>query len=147
MLPVAAFIAISSFPGQALAFTQTIEDTHKMTFPSGQIISGQLSPASYLFEEGSILGVSVSAYSSTKDQTDGNPFVTASGTMVREGVAAANFLPIGTTVTIFGRIYTIEDRMNARYNDRYTIDVWMASREEALDFGSRRTLLEVVNLP
>jgi len=42
--------------------------------------------------------VTVTAYSSTKDQTDGDPYLTGLGTPVRDGIVAANFLPIGTVV-------------------------------------------------
>ena len=38
----------------------------------------------------------VTAYSSTPEETDDTPFVTASGTSVRDGVIATNFLEFGT---------------------------------------------------
>src|SRR3990167_1248447 len=40
--------------------------------------------------------VTITAYSSTPEETDSTPFITASGTHVRDGVVAANFLPLGT---------------------------------------------------
>src|SRR5258708_6536739 len=56
--------------------------------------------------------VRVTAYSSTPDQTDDTPFITASGYHVHDGVIAANFLPFGTKLTIpsvFGdKIFTVE---------------------------------------
>lgn len=39
------------------------------------------------------------AYSSTNGQTDGTPYLTAIGTPVRDGIIAANFLPIGTVMS------------------------------------------------
>lgn len=90
--------------------------------------------------------VPVTAYSSTPDQTDDTPFITASGSHVRWGVVAANFLPIGTHVRIpdhYGdQIFIVEDRMNARYNVR--LDIWMATREEAKKWGVRQVNLEVL---
>ena len=91
--------------------------------------------------------VEASGYSSTPDQTDDSPFVTASGTYVRDGVIAANFLPIGTVVKIpdlFGnKMFIVEDRMNKRY--WMNIDVWFASREAALRFGRKHVKIEVVS--
>lgn len=91
--------------------------------------------------------LTVTAFSSTPDQTDDTPFTTANGTHVHDGTLAANFLPFGARVRlpeIYGdKIFTVEDRMNARYKLR--ADVWMASRKEAINFGlQRNVLLEVL---
>lgn len=87
------------------------------------------------------------AYSSTIDQTDDSPFITASGTRVRDGIIAANFLPFGTVIRIpevFGnKIFVVEDRLHSRFSDR--IDVWFPTREEALEFGAKRVKIEVVS--
>jgi 3D (Asp-Asp-Asp) domain-containing protein len=93
--------------------------------------------------------VTVTAYSSAIDQCDADPCVTASGLNVcrhnQEDVVAANFLPFGAVVKmpeIFGnRIFTVQDRMNARYTER--IDVWFRSREAAREFGVQRVLVEI----
>ncbi|MDO8655205.1 MAG: hypothetical protein Q7R48_02135, partial [bacterium] len=82
--------------------------------------------------------VTTTAYSSTPDQTDDTPFTTASGTQVREGVVAANFLPIGTIIRmpdLYGdRVFTVEDRMHPRKG--YQVDIWFPSKTEALRFGT-----------
>ena len=92
------------------------------------------------------LKVTVTAYSSTPDQTDSTPFITANGQHVRDGIIAANFLPFGTKVRIpeyFGdRIFTVQDRMNARYY--YRADVWFKTRADAVSFGAPYTVVEVV---
>lgn len=89
--------------------------------------------------------VLVTAYSSTLDQTDASPFITARGTLVRDGIIAANFLPFGTKVRLPKiwphKIFTVEDRMHARFSDR--VDIWFATREEALAFGLKITELEI----
>jgi 3D (Asp-Asp-Asp) domain-containing protein len=89
--------------------------------------------------------VPMTAYSSTPDQTDDTPFITASGTHVRDGIVAANFLPIGTQVKIpemYGdKIFVVEDRMNARYH--YKMDIWMETRQEAMNFGLRYLEVEI----
>jgi len=88
----------------------------------------------------------VTAYSSTVDQTDNTPFITASGSPVRDGVVAANFLRFGTKVrfpNIYGdKVFIVEDRMNSRYN--YRVDIWMRTREEAKQFGAKIVLIEII---
>lgn len=78
------------------------------------------------------------AYSSTPDQTNGDPFITASGQTVRWGIVANNCLPFGTAVTFpdaFGdQVFYVQDRMAARYGCD-SFDVWFPSRTEALQFG------------
>lgn len=79
-------------------------------------------------------------YSSTEDQTDSNPFITAAGTWVKDGVIANNYLPFGTKVRLpelYGdKIFVIEDRMSWKKGN-YHIDIWFPNREEALKFGAR----------
>ncbi len=93
-----------------------------------------------------ILKFWITAYSSTVDQTDDTPFITASGSYVRDGVAAANILPFGTKFKlpeIFGdQIFVVEDRMHPRYQNR--IDIWFADREDATDFGKKWTKVEIL---
>lgn len=90
--------------------------------------------------------VTVTAYSSTVDQCDSSPFITASGTHVRDGIIATNALAFGTRVqfpSVFGdKVFVVEDRMNARYSDR--ADIWFSTREEAKQFGVKR--LEMIVL-
>jgi len=90
--------------------------------------------------------VVVTAYSSTEDQTDSTPFITASGTRVRDGIVAANFLPIGTKIKlpdIYGdRVFVVEDRMHPR--KKYMVDIWFASYTEAKAFGAKLTYVEVL---
>lgn len=89
----------------------------------------------------------VTAYSSDINQTDDTPFITASGSYVRNGIAAANFLPFGTQFrlpNIFGsQIFTIEDRMHPRFEKR--VDIWFATEEEAKTFGKQWTEIEIVH--
>lgn len=90
--------------------------------------------------------VPTTAYSSTEDQTDSTPFITAFNTNVYWGVVAANFLPYGTKLRIpayYGdKIFTVEDRMHERYP--YRIDIWMGSRPEAKNFGIRNVEVEIL---
>lgn len=93
------------------------------------------------------LPVIVTAYSSTSWETDDDPFITAAGTMVREGIIANNLLPFGTKVRlpeIYGeRVFTVEDRMNQR-KGYYHFDIWFPSYWEAKEFGAKNTYIEVL---
>lgn len=88
----------------------------------------------------------VTAYSSTPDQTDDSPFITASNSHVRDGIVAANFAWFGTKLrfpTLFGdKVFVVEDRMNSRYP--YRVDIWMRSREEAKQFGVKIVPIEIL---
>ena len=94
----------------------------------------------------------MTAYNSEVAQTDDTPCITANGFDVCahgiEDTVAANFLKFGTKVRIpdlFGdRIFVVRDRMNKRYPDR--VDVWMLERSDAIQFGVRRTRIEVVEV-
>jgi 3D (Asp-Asp-Asp) domain-containing protein len=92
-----------------------------------------------------LIKIPVTAYSSEVGQTDSTPFITASGTTVRHGVVAANFLPIGTRVRfpeLYGdKVFIVEDRMNARYYQRF--DIWMEETADARNFGVHWTTVEV----
>lgn len=94
-----------------------------------------------------IMRVVATAYSSTEDQTDSTPFITASNTTVRSGIIANNDLPFGTKVKIpdlYGdNVFVVEDRMNRRYTGKNRIDVWMLERADAKNFGVREVVLEV----
>lgn len=89
----------------------------------------------------------LTAYSSTPDQTDDDPFIAASGKRVYDGMVAANWLPLGTKIKIpslYGdKIFTVDDRMNARYGYG-RMDIWMgAPRAVVKSFGVKRAVVEV----
>jgi 3D (Asp-Asp-Asp) domain-containing protein len=90
----------------------------------------------------------VSAYTSSVDQTDSTPFLTASGSYVRDGIAAANFLPFGTKFRIpklFGdKVFVVEDRMNSRYNGTTHVDIFFEDGRDARIFGMQSAQLEVL---
>ncbi|MEK7634629.1 MAG: hypothetical protein AAB396_01965 [Patescibacteria group bacterium] len=88
----------------------------------------------------------ITAYSSTPEETDSTPFITASGSHVRNGVAAANFLPFGTKFRIpelFGnKVFVIEDRMHSRFSNR--VDIWFETKENAKKFGKQFGKIEIL---
>ncbi|MFH1759412.1 MAG: hypothetical protein ABH822_02535 [Patescibacteria group bacterium] len=95
--------------------------------------------------------VVATAYSSTPDQTDETPFLTAANTSTRDGVIAANFLNFHTKVKIpelYGdKIFVVEDRMNKRYNQSVPlrIDIWLPNRQLAKSFGIKKVEIVIVD--
>ena len=88
----------------------------------------------------------VTAYSSSPDETDGDPWITASGERVRDGiVACSREYPFGTRLIVDGDVYVCLDRLAPRYDSR--VDIWMPSKEEALTYGIRETWVEVLTEP
>ncbi len=89
--------------------------------------------------------VTVTGYSSSFDQTDSTPLVTASNTRVRQGIIALSrdllreYTPgapfsFGDLVDIEGvGVFRIEDTMARRYHNR--ADIWFSSRTAALRWG------------
>lgn len=92
--------------------------------------------------------VRASAYTSSRWETDSDPFTTASGVKVHDGIIAANGLPFGTKLRLpdhFGdKVFTVEDRMNAKWGSR-RVDIWMADRHQALDWGVRTVTIEILS--
>ena len=92
------------------------------------------------------LVVPTTAYTSDPRETDATPFITADGTHVRDGIVAANFLPLGTRIRIpdyFGdKVFEVHDRMNVRYWQR--VDIWMTSKSAAFNWGVRRVKIEIL---
>lgn len=92
--------------------------------------------------------VIVTGYSSTEDQTDSDPYITASGNFVRDGIIATNILPFGTKVQIpelYGnKIFTVEDRMH--FSKKYSVDIWFSDTEQALKFGVTTTDLVILQI-
>lgn len=121
----------------------------KITSPTlvknGRLTICKLDKSSY--EVVKTVKMMVTAYSSTPDQTDDTPFITASGKKVTDGIIANNMLPFGTKVRIpelYGeKIFVVQDRMHQR-KGRYHADIWFQDHQEAKEFGAKITTLEVV---
>ena len=145
------FLAEFTFPQHLLA-AETDHLNAFATGPARTILSDGVPGNEILAFSGSMTikpkttrYVMVTAYSSTVDQCDSTPFITAHNTRVRDGIIAANFLPFHTKVKIpelFGnKVFEVEDRMNTKYSDR--VDIWMESRADAIHFGARFLKIEV----
>lgn len=103
-----------------------------------------------IFEVAYTKKTTITAYSSTPDQTDSTPCITANGFDVckhgEENIIAANFLPFGAKVRIpdhFGdKIFIVQDRMNSRYKNR--VDLWMKDRLSAKKWGIKYAQVEIL---
>jgi 3D (Asp-Asp-Asp) domain-containing protein len=89
------------------------------------------------------LSILVTGYSSTPDQTWGDPFTTASGTRVHKGtMACPPQYPFGTKVEITKLgTFICEDRGGAIKGDHF--DMWFESRAQALNWGKRIVSAEI----
>lgn len=89
----------------------------------------------------------VTVYNSTPEQTDGDPFTTASGERVRDGIVAANCLPFGTKLRmpdLFGdKIFVVKDRL-APGKSCYIIDIWQEVSQNVKSFGAPLTRIEII---
>jgi 3D (Asp-Asp-Asp) domain-containing protein len=97
------------------------------------------------------LNLTLTAYNSLPNQTDGSPCITANGFNVcqhrKEDTVAINSLPFGAKVRIpelFGnRIFIVRDRMNRRYTER--MDIWMLNYTDAVKFGKKIAKVEILD--
>jgi hypothetical protein len=128
--------------------TSTVAVADTLTTPGAEIVVPETPKPNKV-----VAGV-LTAYSSTPDQTDSDPFTAASGKQVYLGMVANNCLPFGTKLKItftdaatqekYGNVeFMVDDRMNSRYGcNRF--DVWLdAPRKEVNQFGVKRASIEV----
>lgn len=164
LLAAAALLTATAWPEPALASATRLPDAVALlSFVSQGRVAGAMTsdaprhtpgvaPSSVPVipgpvRKGSAFRVVATAYSSTPEQTDGDPYITASGARVNAATVAANFLPLGTHIRYQGRIYIVQDRMNSRYDGRAIIDIWHPSTQAARQFGARVIEIEIVSLP
>ena len=100
--------------------------------PTAKIIQGDW----YKISKLTLKNQRIYGYSSTKDQTDSTPFITANGSRVKSGIVANICLPFGTRLQINNNIYEVQDRMNSRYGCD-TWDIWFETKQEAINWGKR----------
>lgn len=90
------------------------------------------------------VSATVTAYTSSVDETDEDPFITASGATVRNGtLACPSKYEFGTIVEIDGVRYTCEDRMNKRYRHTERFDIWVQTKRDAFQWGKKQLFIKV----
>jgi len=109
------------------------------------ILSKSSSPET--FQVNKKIRMTITAYSSTPEQTDSTPFITASGSTVRDGIVANNLLSFGTKVRmpeLYGdKVFVVEDRMHSKKGN-YHLDIWFSDTEQAREFGSETIYVEIL---
>lgn len=89
----------------------------------------------------------ITAYTSSVDETDDTPFITASGARTGEGtLACPPKYKFGTKVLINGKEYTCQDRMNRRYHDQERFDMWVETKAEAFNWGIKKLEIKINNV-
>jgi len=100
------------------------------------------------FEVKKTFWTTVTAYSSSPDETSGDPFVTASGDRTTSGVLAHQYLPFGTKVRfpeVFGdKIFVVKDRLHEKHTSEFLFDMWVHSKAEAKAWGAKILKVEVL---
>ena len=124
-----------------------VEEMPKLVIFGGNSLAAVSNPLNEQVNQVRKVRVVVTAYSSTPWETDGNPYITASGNWVEDGIVANNMLPFGTKVRIpelFGdKVFVVEDRMSWKKASNH-FDLWMPSYWEAKNFGVAYTYAEVL---
>jgi 3D (Asp-Asp-Asp) domain-containing protein len=86
----------------------------------------------------------VTAYTSSVEETDDTPDITASGSKTAKGtIACPDRLEFGRRVIVAGKEYVCLDRMNKRYRDMEMYDIWFETKGEAYEFGTRKLIIKV----
>jgi len=85
----------------------------------------------------------ITGYSSSKDETDNTPDITASQKPTQEGVIACpRYYKFSTQFLINGKIYTCWDRMNSKFIHRF--DIWFPSKQEAKEWGNKILMVYLI---
>lgn len=96
---------------------------------------------------GQNITVIATGYSSTPDQTWGDPYTTYTGTRVHWGTVAVHpsVIPLGCRMSISafpGTVFIAEDRGGGI--NGYRIDIWFPTRQEALNWGVRTVTVTIL---
>lgn len=93
------------------------------------------------------LHAEISAYTSSEDETDDTPTITANGETTGPGtIACPSRYKFGTLIEIEDRIYKCNDRMAKRYRDTNHFDIWFETKREALIFGRQKLTVSVISI-
>lgn len=125
------------------AYAPVVTESDAFADPNAQLPS--IEPAEWEVKRSYYSQVTV--YNSVPEQTQGDPFVTASGERVRDGILAANCLPFGTKVRMpdmYGdKVFVVKDRLAAD-KSCFILDIWQEWTPDAKSFGAPTTRIEII---
>jgi 3D (Asp-Asp-Asp) domain-containing protein len=139
-------IVLSAESNSEVSGTETLKE--KMIILQENTLASISTPP--IFDPSKIQKVRVilTGYSSTPEETDDTPFITASGSRVKDGIVANNYFSFGTEVRIpqvFGdKVFIVKDRMHWTKSN-YHFDIWFPEKEKALEFGVKETYIEILD--
>ena len=140
-----SILGIKNIKGESGSSVLSFKDTRLATIQGNSLLP--VSNPSLPLKAVQKIKMVITAYSSTPQQTDSTPFITASGSWVKNGVVANNLLPFGTKIRIpeiYGdRIFIVEDRMNRR-KGYYHLDIWFSDYWQAKHFGAQKAYIEIL---
>ncbi|OGH83730.1 MAG: hypothetical protein A2261_04100 [Candidatus Magasanikbacteria bacterium RIFOXYA2_FULL_44_8] len=150
VVPVAALAQYSVTDPELANLSKSDADYAALTLgrgSDGKLLSTYLDGQDDTEKPDRVVRAVMTAYTSTIDQCDDDPFIAAWGERVFDGMIAANWLPHNTLIKIpslFGdKVFRVADRMNARYGFG-RIDIWMPGpRVDAIKFGVKRADIEI----
>lgn len=94
-----------------------------------------------------VVMATITAYTSSVDETDDTPFITASGARTGNGVVACPpKYGFGTQIEIQGQVFVCEDRMNRRYHDQERFDIWVETKTEAFNWGVKKLPIIILKM-
>jgi 3D (Asp-Asp-Asp) domain-containing protein len=88
----------------------------------------------------------ITAYNLVESQCDYTPFIGASGKDLRyagKTLACPKRYPLGTKFEILGEVWTCEDRLNIKYDNRFDLNFLM-DIEAARSFGVQRLSVRII---
>ena len=98
-----------------------------------------------IIEQKEIVSATISAYTSSEDETDASPWINASGGRPGHGsVACPARLEFGQRILIASKEYVCDDRMAKRYRDVNFFDIWVETKAEAFEFGRQEIEVEIL---
>ena len=89
-----------------------------------------------------VITAEISAYTADIAETDDRPLEMANQATVHDGAIANNCLKFGTLVELNGKFYTVEDRMNKRYDCNH-FDIFTWDKKTAFKFGRQVAVVKI----
>lgn len=146
--PIPTPVAVATAEDTTSDYNESEDENVDYTDADTEIPVEQEAPQEEYMEDtssnGEYLGTyTLTAYCGCESCNGGNAGITAMGVEPSEGwTVACNSLPLGTQISINGNTYEVQDTGNM---DDGTIDIFMNSHDEALNFGVQSADVYVIS--